>query len=133
MNDGHVERACHRNPNRPDFDTRNAEFIVFAVSLKTFMNHIITLQLLIHVSADAFLATRAILIRGHTTASPGHQQMPDLLEIVGPALLLRPKLRIVRLSVHLKLELVRVNDLLAAVLALGALVKDRHSYKNHIR
>lgn len=44
-----------------------------------------------------------------------------LLEVIGPALLLGPQLGIVCGGVHLKLELVRVHNLLATVLALDAL------------
>ena len=42
----------------------------------------------------------------------------SLLEVVGPALLLGPQLGVVRLGVRLELNLVGVDDLLAAVLAL---------------
>ena len=44
------------------------------------------------------------------------------MEIVGPALLLGPQLGIVCRGVNLELELVGVDNLLAAVLALGTLV-----------
>lgn len=44
--------------------------------------------------------------------------MASLLEVVRPALLLGPQLGVVRLSMCLELNLVGVDNLLAAVLAL---------------
>lgn len=48
-----------------------------------------------------------------------HTPWSHLGEIVGPALLLGPELRVMSLGVHLKLELVGVDNLFPAVLALS--------------
>lgn len=49
---------------------------------------------------------------------PNHGLAGNLLEIIGPALLLGPELLVVSVCVVLELDLVGVDNLLAAVLAL---------------
>jgi hypothetical protein len=47
-----------------------------------------------------------------------HTPWSNLGKVVGPALLFRPQLLVMSLGVHLELELVRVDNLFSAVLAL---------------